>query len=1106
MAEEDLSLSDALTDSVPQPGSESVVEKDFVAQLEAETFDDQVKEMVEKKDYIPLLDNDDTRPEFSQSGQIVRDVEVGVVPSQVEKDPDVAELQHPTIQTVSYTPKESNSMLHETQALHVPLDLSEGALGESWSNQTGCLSTDPLFMPSVSMSFAKQPGHIAASPDNPLYSCHSHESAVYVGGDERFVDGSDQKLKKKKKRQQKDEGSYEHLESRGQLDKEENAYPSEEFYQRIDPRRDKGGGGWENQFGRRGGQGKRGKNRKKLPEEWAVMAESFISSSEASSQITEKALMNQGDISQNPCKKEVPSEKGLFSQHLSGDGFPTTTGVSSPLTLGSELNATAAPFTLPLPTKTILGSFPKTPSSGDLADILTEPENVSFGHSKQAFYSPCFLKTKEVGGNIVDHTSLYPECSIDGMSEEDTSAFSSSPKTSRAPTEDVLASGPPLSSSDVSWLLNDSQMSSNNEIFYFSDVGASGQSLSLGLSFNSPSPVPLRSPKTTAQEYQPKPKDAKSVQKQSKKSPILCLPSSDRSSTSPEAKTLASQTSTITASSSAPPVSTLSVSGSGLNPTAKPFFPSFADPMEYLDVMPPVVSIMKVKSDNVEETEKKEEKLEDNVNKLETFDTLDKVEQCSVKVECTEQQTLAKGEKEVEKGKEKEKDYEAGNVKEEQYTDKIKEAEKLAENIDKQTDTEKVKEREMEKVELVHQEEKEEDKKLQVEESLVKVDKAEKEGEVMIDKVENKDVKLEKIERNEDPKVEEKKARNFVENNEKFKLEERKVETSEKGQNVDKIDNNEKKQKTEVEDGDEQHIDKMKIGSEQQPTSVKNDGIYDKMEKKPYVEKQATSEVQDPEKGKASPNQAKKIEKETEVCGPSVRPVNKAAQKIKEEEQNKMQADKKPVEKKKTEVKSNGEGAKTPAKPAARSSITASKHHIAADKKTKLATGVSRPGNIAKSRPSNTTVCSSTTATAKCSTPLLTISTKDKKLTTPKVPSTAAGPGKKLPLSSTCRSSSQPSTTTTTRAAAPRTVPEKRPLMPKASSATTNQTIKTGTPNLASSQTASSTHITSSTVTVSSTATKRLLGTKTDSKPDTRKQLSSLKTTTGITTLSTLNS
>lgn len=60
MAELDLSLSDALTDSVPQPGPEGLVERDFVAQLEAETFDDQVGETVGKSDYIPLLDNDET--------------------------------------------------------------------------------------------------------------------------------------------------------------------------------------------------------------------------------------------------------------------------------------------------------------------------------------------------------------------------------------------------------------------------------------------------------------------------------------------------------------------------------------------------------------------------------------------------------------------------------------------------------------------------------------------------------------------------------------------------------------------------------------------------------------------------------------------------------------------------------------------------------------------------------------------------------------------------------------------------------------------------------------------------------------------------------------
>ncbi|XP_045918144.1 uncharacterized protein LOC123978742 [Micropterus dolomieu] len=64
MAELDLSLSDALTDSVPQPGPESLVERDFVAQLEAEAFDDQVGETVGKTDYIPLLDTDDTRADM----------------------------------------------------------------------------------------------------------------------------------------------------------------------------------------------------------------------------------------------------------------------------------------------------------------------------------------------------------------------------------------------------------------------------------------------------------------------------------------------------------------------------------------------------------------------------------------------------------------------------------------------------------------------------------------------------------------------------------------------------------------------------------------------------------------------------------------------------------------------------------------------------------------------------------------------------------------------------------------------------------------------------------------------------------------------------------
>lgn len=437
-------------------------------------------------------------------------------------------------------------------------------------------------MPSVSMGFAKQPGYIAASPDNPLYSCHSHESAVYAELDERDVDGSDQKHTKKKKRRQKDGGSYEHFEARGQLEMEENASPSDGFYHRIDPRKDKGGGGWEDQLGRNRGRGKRGKSRKKLPEEWGVTAESFIPASEAASQITEEVMINQGDLNQNSYKKEVHSEEGSFSQHLSEDCFPTTAGGISPLALGSELKATAAPFTLPFPTKTTPpGSFPMAPSSSDSFDILVDSEDASLGHTKQPFYSPSFSKTKEASGDIVDPTSLYLESSIQDMSESDTSAFSSASKTSlgHSPPVNMFASGPHLSFSDASW----------QESFDFSSLGAPGQSLPSGLSFNTPSPAPLRSPKTTAPEFQPKHKNA--VQKQSQISPVRS-PSSVLSSTPPEAKT-SPQTFDVIAPPSPQSVSTLSVSGSGLNPTAKPFFPSFADPVEYLEVMPEVVPIMK---------------------------------------------------------------------------------------------------------------------------------------------------------------------------------------------------------------------------------------------------------------------------------------------------------------------------------------------------------------------------------------------------------------------------------------------------------------------------------------------------------------------------------
>nr|XP_015209651.1 PREDICTED: microtubule-associated protein 4-like isoform X4 [Lepisosteus oculatus] len=64
----DLSLSDALSDSAPPAGSEALVEKDFVASLEAQSFEDEVGETVGRTDYHPLLDKDDNAPEGKSKG------------------------------------------------------------------------------------------------------------------------------------------------------------------------------------------------------------------------------------------------------------------------------------------------------------------------------------------------------------------------------------------------------------------------------------------------------------------------------------------------------------------------------------------------------------------------------------------------------------------------------------------------------------------------------------------------------------------------------------------------------------------------------------------------------------------------------------------------------------------------------------------------------------------------------------------------------------------------------------------------------------------------------------------------------------------------------
>ncbi|XP_038165404.1 microtubule-associated protein 4-like isoform X3 [Cyprinodon tularosa] len=1212
MAELDLSLSDALTDSPAQPGPEGKVERDFMAQLEAETFDDQVKETVGKTDYIPLLDNDDTRAVsmaahsdslashsspvqimdsgllgtfqgFSQPGGIGMTVEVGASPVQTQKTPSISEPQFPTPQAASDVPKDHSAALPEFHAPSSPLDASAGSLEDTWQDQTGAISTDPPLAPSITVTFSDQAEQLTASPEDAPGSWPSRESSAYAGGDERDTDGSDRKQKKKKKRRQKDEGSYENFESRDQSEMQgagENTPPTEEFYHRIGPRRDRGEGGWEEHIGKSGGRGKKSKNRRKLPEEWAVTAEPFVPSSAIASETKPDIMMDLGspnnelletslsdtDGGKQAMKKEVYPEED--STPLSQDVFSPTAAVISPLALNSELNATAAPFTMPSPTnKTTHGNFAGAASSGDPVDILMDAENAVLGQSNQTFYNPFSSENTEAVSNMVDSgmfdtSSSIHESSMTAVSEGDTSAFSSASQSSQALSPKVLASAPPLSPSDASWLLNNSQTSNSSDLFDFSETSAAGHPLPLGLSFNTPSPAPLRSPKTTAQEFQPKHKDGKSTQKQSRKSPSSSPPSSLRSPTSPEAKP-SPQASPVTSPSSPGSVTAVGVPGSGLNPAAKPFFPSFADPMEDTAVVPPVVPIVEVKPNKMQTIEKKDDKQKDGEKKVEAFEDLNKAEHGSVKVEFTSNESPVKVENEVGKDTTKVNEHEAKKGEEEKHPDKEKEADKP----DDQKQTEKV----IGKEEAVQKKEEKGDKQPKVEEPSVTVEKQEKVE--TINKVENTSENLK-----EETKVENehKEKAEKVEEKEKSNMEEKKVESKpiEREENVEKLDmkqdfhveekaenkTNQIAEKAEIKEDKELH--KVETASEQQPAHVQPEPTHDKMETKVRVEvkteekaKKEMSDTAEPkaiEKETAATGEAKTMEKEKVDTGeakltekeqadtveakttekekadtgdstamdkekadggetkttekedagtkPLEKPVVKEGQKSeKEERQDKKTVEKKDSKKEKA-VKADGDKAKKPVKAAANGgSSTASKDLPGAERKTKAAVGATKPAGAVKTRPNTAPAAAAAT---KRPTPTTTSTTTDKKTSTLKTASTAAAGPKRPPTNPTSRLSSQPPSTGT-RDVKPKSITEKRPLVPKATSAATSLTgpaAKNGAAGAAASKAASSVRMATSTRTTTSPAAKKPLASKTDSKPGEEKKPSTVRTSTADST------
>ncbi|XP_051910116.1 microtubule-associated protein 4 isoform X9 [Hippocampus zosterae] len=1181
MAELDLSLSDALVDSAPQQGPESRVERDFVAQLEAETFDDQIGETVGKTDYIPLLDDDANAgtaqgngeqqaqgvqkpgckvttggqtsmslPEHQGDGQLHKvdpqqflaadflsasmlgspdpptsphnpaqmihssptglfsdfsppagpglNMEAGTAALIAEKPPSIADPLQPAPSAVSEGPKVPHSpMLAEPQTPRSPPDLSAGALGDCWPDPIACLPTDLPFTPSVTSVISRHANNLAMIRDEPPKSLAGRESAAYAAGDERDGEESDRKQKKKKKRRQKEEGSYEHFESKGHLEAQspgESAPSAELFDQRPEPKRDSGEGGWEEQIWKSGGRAKKGKSRKKIPEEWEVSPEPFATS--AAGTIAQDVRQDLGsstlpnmefsfaelNTSQTPWKEEIFQEEGLVPSSLSHDISAPAPVSISPLVLNSDLKATAAPFTMPCSA----GAGPVDPS----------PVAASLRETIEALIdTEPFGSGDVVDSGMFDSTDSFQEPAMQSLVDIETSVFSpsSQPGSALSTNGEVFASAPPLSPSDASWLLNNSHAGSNSEPFDFSDVSAPGHSVAMDLAFDSPSPAPLRSPKTTAQEVQiTEHKNEQSDKKPSKKSRTSST-SSAQSPTTTEAKKLTPQESPSVSPSSSPLLVSLGTPASGLNPAAKPFFPSFADTAEQPSVVSPIIE------DHVAKSNEKEEKPK--------VDLIDPAEQRSVKVDFAISEPAAMVEKDF--GMEKQTDLnlwkEAENVqREEKEAEKAMEGkdfqvkEKAAVKVTEEKDAEKVphakeavkvKEEESEKVKAKVVEEPEEKRKgnepqkvdLLVPQKIEKADPANKP-----DKAADKLVKAETFDKAE--KVEKAPVTDKVE---------KKAEEA-----VKSVENKVTKttDKTETKGSQEQRVEpKVEKTPEQPPTPVKLDAAPDKAEKK--ADAAAAADV---EKATKPSTQTHKAEKEDETQKPSEKAAE-AAKQIggKEEKREKLPSDKKVGEKKddkkeKAAKADAGEKAKK-AKPSTNGSSAApSKDLASADKKTKPIAGVPKPSAVSKTRQVTAAAGGggggSTAAPAKRPAPYSTTSTLDKKTAT-KPPSAAAGVPKRASTNTASRLSS--SATAAARDVKPKTPTERRPLVPKASTATSSHAgSKNGTTTTTTTKTTTSTRTTLSSRGATATATKKPLGLRTDSQPSGEKKPGALKTST----------
>ncbi|XP_048868256.1 microtubule-associated protein 4-like isoform X3 [Brienomyrus brachyistius] len=624
----DLSLSDALNSKLP-PQSESLVQKDFIATLEAQSFEDKVRETVGKTEYSPLRDMDGKGDEFPQTGMLVN-MDVGVAPHQVAKPPGVPQ---PQTTTLPLSPKP----LMQPQSMQ---DAPGGPIGASLDG-VGQPTADLSLSPSTESS----PG--------------SYQENVLTREDR---EGDRKQQRKKKKRRTKEE-ICDVGEDWGpeQWNQGEDTFPFDSPDQ--SPLR---GAGWQCEEGGRGGvRVKKGKVRKKIPDVWDIFPESSLPSAATVPKIDPAGLTLNSSLQ----TMESPSHVAMETldtvllnaeEELSSDTPPSPTKDLPNLSPGSHSANKAA-------------SSPKQTTNQD--SVFPESLLINAGEPSQLRHQDddTFLLLPGVSTDAIAQpvkqdchpipTSPQPESAVNAITAaaENTSSVSTvKPPPSDGPALISMPSHPavspvssPVPPQALPVMEETAPMSSkvltagvtvdpNNALALSCEVALAPEDDPFKLPHHQEPPPPsVPSPMSPAQSTPSPKKSSRKKSSTSPKSPGPTIPVPTPASPVTPSVTSTSRSPPLVTAASTPAPATPVVS-SGLNPSAPPFFPNSVEyhqshlqdcDQKQGQAGPFVLEVKSQKTDESERTEKTDNSL--NVKNVDLGEMTDKPEEVE-KMETSE--------------------------------------------------------------------------------------------------------------------------------------------------------------------------------------------------------------------------------------------------------------------------------------------------------------------------------------------------------------------------------------------------------------------------------------------------------------------------------------